>query len=82
MNVVQDCNVDIREIYNELVSLRDRLQEYFDSVPDDQKYANAVLFKGTLGSLSDECRKTKRSIWALNECIKKFKDYWRKSLNS
>lgn len=75
-------NIDIKEIYQELVNQRNKLQVYLDEVPEERKYANAVHFKGTLGSLSDECRKVQRSIWALDECIKKFKDYWRKSLKS
>lgn len=72
--------MDIKEVFRALVEERDKLQKYFDSVPDEEKYANAVMFKGTIGSLSDECRKVKRSIFALDECIKKFKDYWRKAL--
>ena len=72
--------MDIKAVYQSLIEQRDRLQEYFDSVPDEKKYANAVQFKGTIGSLSDECRKVQRSIWALNDCIKKFKDYWRKAI--
>ena len=70
----------IKEVYKELVEQRNKLQAYFDFVPDEQKYANAVLFKGTIGSLSNDCRKVKRSIMALDETIKKFKDYWRKEL--
>lgn len=70
----------IKEVYKELVEQRNKLQAYFDSVPDEQKYANAVLFKGTIGSLSNDCRKVKRSIMALDETIKKFKDFWRKEL--
>lgn len=72
--------MDIKEVYNELIKQRDLLQAYFDSVPDEQKLANAGLFKGTIGSLSDECCKVLRSIWALDDCIKKFKDYWRKQV--
>lgn len=72
--------MDIKEVYRSLVEQRNRLQEYFDSVPDEKKYANAVLYKGTMGSLSDECRKIKRSIIAFDEFLKKFKDYWRKAL--
>ena len=70
----------IKEVYKELVEQRNKLQAYFDFVPDEQKYANAVLFKGTIGSLSNDCRKVKRSIMARDETIKKFKDYWRKEL--
>lgn len=72
--------MNIKEVYKELVEQRNKLQSYFDSVPEEQKYANAVLFKGTIGSLSNDCRKVKRSIMALDETIKKFKDYWRKEL--
>lgn len=75
-----NTNLNVQEIYDALLEQRKRLQDFFDSVPDERKYSNAVLFTGTIGSLSDECRKCKRSIMALDECIKKFKDYWRKRI--